>query len=136
MTPFRSYKPYTPLAGEPLQPLGQLSGPAGPAITGPEQDAKNTGSFGVRQIFLRSGGLRAGLCIFAALDALVDFLAVNGHALRRRDTHATLVALDTEPGTGPRASDHQVFADAACGYQHLSVSMSPVRAGGPARPPA
>src|SRR3546814_3584938 len=44
--------------------------PAGPAITGPEQDAKNTGSFGVRQIFLRSGGLRAGLCIFAALDAL------------------------------------------------------------------
>src|SRR3546814_3450659 len=86
MTPFRSYKPYTPLAGEPLHPLGQLSGPAGPAITGPEQDAKNTGSFRVRQIFLRSGGLRAGLCIFAALDALVDFLAVNGHVLRRRDT--------------------------------------------------
>src|SRR3546814_9388181 len=59
--------------------------------TGPEQDAKNTGSFGVRQIFLRSGGLRAGLCIFAALDALVDFLAVNGHVLRRRDTDAHLV---------------------------------------------
>src|SRR3546814_2568346 len=90
MTPFRSYKPYTPLAGEPLQPLGQLSGPAGPAITGPEQDAKNTGSFGVRQIFLRSGRLRTGFCIFAALDALVDFLAMHGNVLRCRDTDAHL----------------------------------------------
>src|SRR3546814_19035393 len=113
MTPFRSYKPYTPLAGEPLQPLGQLSGPAGPAITGPEQDAKNTGSFGVRQIFLRSGGLRAGLCIFAALDALVAFLAVNGHVLRPRDTTAHLVALDARHGTGPPVPAHQGFADAA-----------------------
>src|SRR3546814_911992 len=95
-----------------------------------------TGSFGVRQIFLRSGGLRAGLCIFAALDALVDFLAVNGHVLRRRDTDAHLVALDAEHGHGHRVSDHQGFADAAGEDQHLSVSMSPVRAGGPARPPA
>src|SRR3546814_21001649 len=134
MTPFRSYKPYTPLAGEPLQPLGQLSGPAGPAITGPEQDAKNTGSFGVRQIFLRSGGLRAEFCVFAALDALVDFLAMNGHVLRRRDTDAHLVALDAEHGPGHRVSDHQGFADAAGADQHLSVPISPVRAGGPARP--
>src|SRR3546814_19671399 len=112
----------SPIAGEPSQPLVQLSGPAGPAITGPEQDAKNTGSFGVRQIFLRSGGLRAGVCVFAALDALVDFLAMNGPVLRRRDTDAHLVALAAEHGAGHRVSEHKGFAHPAGEEQHLTLT--------------
>lgn len=58
----------------------------------------------------------------SALDALVDFFAMDGHVLRCRDADTDLVALDAEHSNADRVADHQGFANAAGQDQHCSNS--------------
>src|SRR5690606_34172609 len=57
-----------------------------------------------------------------ALDALVDFLAVDRDILGRGDAHAHLVALDAEHGHGDRISDHERLANPPGQNQHVRDS--------------
>src|SRR5690606_17356870 len=118
-------KPYTPLAGEPLQPLGQLSGKQPAPALRPCAVRKNTGSPPSRQTLRAASvlvafvsGRRPG---FIALDTLVDLLAVDRNFLGCGDANAHLVALGAEDGHGDRISNHPRLANAPGQNHHVGT---------------
>src|SRR5690606_9772754 len=76
-------------------------------------------SAGVAALFRRAGGI-------AALDALVDLLAMDGHVLGGGDADPHLVALHAEHGHGDRITDHQCFAYPAGQDQHRNSRVAVV----------
>src|SRR5690606_30358031 len=112
--PSMEFNPHTPLAGEPLQPLGQLSASHKPVRPGSITAHPTRGKF-----FSVGGvvGVTLGR-LFAALDALVDLFAVHCYIFRRSDADTYLVSLDAEHGDGHRVADHQGFTDASRQDKH------------------
>ena len=53
-----------------------------------------------------------------AVDALIDFFAVNGDIFRRIDADAYLSTLHPDDGHGDIVADHQPLAHFPCQYQH------------------
>src|SRR5580692_7999751 len=66
---------------------------------------------------------RVALALLLALDALVDFFAVDGNILRRVDADPYLVALHTQDGHGDIVTDHHSLTDPSRQYEHSSSSL-------------
>ncbi len=110
----------TPLAGERFQPLSHLSDPG----TRPGRATHHTDALVAEQgrlLPLAGGSFGCFLGFFFALDALVDFFAVNCDFSRRVDSDAHLVSLHSEDGDCHLVPDHDRFADPPGQYQHLAI---------------
>jgi hypothetical protein len=65
---------------------------------------------------------RPALMILFALDALIDFFAMDGDVLRRVDPDAHLIALHAKNGNRHVVPDHYRLANASGQYQHNARS--------------
>jgi len=107
-------------AGEPLRPLGHLSGLFASVI-----DAGQIPKFGtefqldanrIRSAEARLTGLRGRFVdrsALLALDALENLFTMDGNILGRIDSDAYLVAFHAEYGNADSVTDHQCFTYAA-----------------------
>src|SRR5580704_16270361 len=76
-----------------------------------------------RGVFLRLRLFGNFFAALFALDALVDFFAMDGDILRRVDADPDLVSFDPQNRDGHIISDHDGLDDAPCENEHLPFPL-------------